>query len=186
MSSLGAHIRTGGVFDTFVPHEDGLEFANLLEPLKSFGVDETKSKQLLSAAIFALDLYMVIQGCDGLVANLNGRVPDEGTIVEATTAFILGKPLVLYKDDSRSLLEGADNPMVLGMTGGKVVARLEDVREVLSKAFEDSPPRKAAPSLPQDIVHTLEVGEHLRSALLSSSGVQQIAGIIVHFAARLA
>ncbi|KQR77003.1 hypothetical protein ASG35_12045 [Burkholderia sp. Leaf177] len=52
---------------------------------------------------------------DVVVANLNGRVPDEGTIVEATLACHSGKPLVLYKTDVRSMLGGSDNPMVTGL-----------------------------------------------------------------------
>ena len=39
--------------------------------------------------------------------NLNGRVPDEGAVAEATMAWMLGKPIVFYKADYSQLDRGA-------------------------------------------------------------------------------
>ena len=48
---------------------------------------------------------------------MNGRVPDEGGVVETAVAFAFGKPVVLYKNDDRSLSQGYDNLMLLGASG---------------------------------------------------------------------
>jgi nucleoside 2-deoxyribosyltransferase len=43
---------------------------------------------IVNKAIFSLDTYQLLRQCDVVVANLNGRVPDEGTIVEATLVLL--------------------------------------------------------------------------------------------------
>jgi nucleoside 2-deoxyribosyltransferase len=112
-----ATVLERGKMSTFLPHRDGLEFARLRPALGSLGVGESQAGNMLSRAIFSLDVYQLLQNCDAVVANLNGRVPDEGTVVEASLAWHAGKPLVLYKADSRSMLEGSDNPMLVGLGG---------------------------------------------------------------------
>jgi hypothetical protein len=67
-----------------------------------------------------------------LVANLNGRVPDEGMVSETAMAFMLGKPIVLYKEDCRSMVEGRSNPLVVGMTGFKTVDEIDLIPEALA------------------------------------------------------
>ena len=42
-----------------------------------------------------MDCHELLNATTGVVANLNGRIPDEGTIVEAALAWHSGKALVL-------------------------------------------------------------------------------------------
>ena len=44
-----------------------------------------------------------------------GRTPDEGAVSEAAMAWTLGKPMVAYKDDVRSLIAGRVNPPLVGL-----------------------------------------------------------------------
>jgi nucleoside 2-deoxyribosyltransferase len=116
MAQIAQALEEAG-FATFLPQRDGLEFSRLLPVLQGMGVSLSAADAMLQRAIFSLDVYELLAGADAVVANLNGRVPDEGTVVEASLAWHAGKPLVLYKDDARSLLNGADNPMLTGLGG---------------------------------------------------------------------
>jgi nucleoside 2-deoxyribosyltransferase len=114
MDSIASTLEQSG-FSTFLPHRDGLEFAQLKPELEKLGASPDEAASAVEKAIFSLDTYHLLRQCDVVVANLNGRVPDEGTIVEATLAWHSGKPLILYKTDVRSMLGGSDNPMVTGL-----------------------------------------------------------------------
>ena len=105
-------------FDTFVPHRDGIE----AWVMGSAGMGVTQipgvasGTKLVNKMIFALDTYQILDRCDALVMNLNGRVPDEGAVSETAMAYAAGVPLVIYKDDPRSTISGTDNAMLLGLT----------------------------------------------------------------------
>lgn len=118
----------------YLPHRDGMEFRLILDVLEQRGFARPTAAQFLHAAIFALDVYQLVVECDGLVWNLNGRVPDEGAVTEASIAWTLGKPMVAYMDDVRSLIAGRVNPMLVGMvefttfeTIAELPARLAEV-----------------------------------------------------------
>jgi nucleoside 2-deoxyribosyltransferase len=121
--------------ETFLPHRDGLEFAQLLPALLDIGVSQGRADGILQRAIFSLDVYQLLVGCQGVVVNLNGRVPDEGTVVEASLAWHAGKPLVLYKRDARTLLDGSDNPMLSGLGGFEMVRAIDELPQALEHAF---------------------------------------------------
>ena len=72
-------------FETFLPHRNGLEFTPLAQVLEGMGVDHEEALRFWDHAIFALDVYQATRGCDAVIVNLNGRVPDEGAVVEAAT-----------------------------------------------------------------------------------------------------
>jgi hypothetical protein len=46
----------------------------------------------------------------------DGRTPDDGSAVETAAAFTAGKPIVIYKTTPITMLAGADNPMVEGLS----------------------------------------------------------------------
>lgn len=121
--------------ETFLPHRDGLEFSQLLPALLDIGVSQGRADGILQRAIFSLDVYQLLVGCQGVVVNLNGRVPDEGTVVEASLAWHAGKPLVLYKRDARTLLDGSDNPMLSGLGGFEMVRAIDELPQALELAF---------------------------------------------------
>lgn len=131
-----ADVLEGKGFNVFLPHRDGLEFADLLGVFREKGVSENSAQCLLNKAIFILDVYQVIDS-DGLVLNINGRVPDEGATVEAGIAWNAGKEVVIYKNDARTLLSGNDNPLLLGLAGFDTVNKIYDIPAVFEKIFED-------------------------------------------------
>ena len=124
----------------FLPHRDGLEFANIFPSLLKKGVAPQQAKEILNNAIFSLDVFHVTDS-QGLVLNINGRVPDEGAMVEAGIAWACNKVIVIFRNDSRSLLEGNCNPMILGLSDFSYIENYEDIPKTFdfkfSKARED-------------------------------------------------
>ena len=53
-----------------------------------------------------------VRECDILVAYIDGRVPDEGTVFEIGMAFALGKPIYMVRSDRRSFMQGHLNVML--------------------------------------------------------------------------
>ncbi len=124
MTAIAQSLERAG-FDTFLPHRDGLEayvlrFGSSALPGVVPGV-----RDRVDAAIFALDAYELVERCDAVVCNLNGRVPDEGMIVEASFAFAVGRPVVLYKADARAPFGGRDNAMLTGLVRGGIEDRID-------------------------------------------------------------
>jgi nucleoside 2-deoxyribosyltransferase len=120
-------------FTTFLPQRDGIErFVTRLinTPLNTniFG-----SRRNMDKAIFALDVYQIVKRCDCLVFNMNGRVPDEGAVAEAGIAFAAGKPVVIYKNDVRTIFKGGDNSMITGLSAYPTVRNLKKLPEVIKE-----------------------------------------------------
>lgn len=135
-------------FSTFVPHADGMEFSLVRPVLTRLGFSDEAAGQLLHEAIFALDVYQVVAGCGSLVLNLNGRVPDEGAVAEATMAWMLGKPVVIYKEDRRSLIAGRDNPLVVGQAAFLAYACMEDLAVALAERVASLAEQASLPLAP--------------------------------------
>lgn len=153
MTAIAQTLEHAG-HDTFLPHRDGLEpyvlrFGNSALPGLLPGV-----RGGVDYAIFALDVYELVECCDAIVCNLNGRVPDEGMIVEASIAYAVGKPLVLYKADSRAPFGGHDNAMLTALASGGIEDRIdrlpERVEKVLAAAGEPGMPSPALASAVAD------------------------------------
>jgi len=135
-----ANIFEDAGYGTFLPHRDGLEryvlgFVNTPLNNNILGMQDR-----INRAIFALDVYQIVQRCEYFVFNMNGRVPDEGAVAEAGIAFATGKPVVLYKNDYRSTFCGKDNSMLLGLSAldpvgdrKKLPSALLDAQEILEK-----------------------------------------------------
>jgi len=117
MTAIAETLEAAG-YETFLPHRDGLErfVTKALKDPRFMSRSPRRLNLFASKAVFALDLYQIVECCDSLVMNLNGRVPDEGAVVETAVAFAAGKPLVLYKNDSRAPFHGNDNSMVAGLS----------------------------------------------------------------------
>lgn len=120
-----ATILEGAGFDTFLPHRDGLEPYVLRFSGGALPAVVPSARDRVDRAIFALDVYELLDRCDAVVCNLNGRVPDEGMVVEASLAFAVGKPIVLYKADSRAPFGGRDNAMLTALGRGGIEDHLE-------------------------------------------------------------
>lgn len=117
---LDALLRKQG-YDTFLPQRDGFEKAVL---------DRNMASEKANRQIFDKDVSE-IRKCDILVMLLDGRVPDEGACVELGIAFALEKKCLGLKTDKRSLMNGEDNPLILGCFNWKVAHSLDQLAEML-------------------------------------------------------
>jgi len=167
MAEIAACLERAG-FSTFLPHRDGLEFAKLKPALHARGLGEREASLVLARAVFSLDTFELLQKADAVVVNLNGRVPDEGAVVEAALAWHSGKALVLYKHDARSKLSGEDNPMVTGLGRFSVCA----LRAELAR------PRGA------DAAGTVALGERVAAFRAAHSDEAAIADFLIASAGR--
>jgi nucleoside 2-deoxyribosyltransferase len=106
-------------FTTYLPQRDGIEVGRVMQlvghPLLE-GYIADKIMLQVRKWVFALDMYQLLERCQSLVFNLDGRTPDDGSVVETSAAFIAGKPIVIYKTSPITMLAGADNPMVEGLS----------------------------------------------------------------------
>jgi nucleoside 2-deoxyribosyltransferase len=116
----------GGGFECHVPQNNGIEVANVMELLNDPSLHGGTMLEPLvldrciawaTRTVAALDVFQVIEGCQCTVLNIDGRVPDEGTLVEATLAWYAGHPVVPYKTTSISELGGNNNPMIGVISG---------------------------------------------------------------------
>ena len=121
-----ADVLEANGFDVFLPHRDGFEFAKLSTVIEEFIQSKKDTNLLLQKAIFTLDVYQVLSS-DGLILNMNGRVPDEGAMVEAGIAWNAGKKIVIYKNDSRSLINGEDNPLLIGLSDFITISDISNI-----------------------------------------------------------
>jgi len=130
MSAIAKVLEDAG-FQTFLPHRDGMERYVLRFSNSSFPSTVSGIRTRIDHAIFSLDVYELIERCSAVVCNLNGRVPDEGMVVEAALAYAAGKPLVLFKDDARAPFGGYDNSMLTSLVHGNIIHKLKDLPSAL-------------------------------------------------------
>jgi nucleoside 2-deoxyribosyltransferase len=169
MDSISSVLEQAG-FSTFLPHRDGLEFAQLKPALEQCGASPNEAVSMLNKAIFALDTYQLLRRCDVIVANLNGRVPDEGTVVEATLAWHSGKPLILFKTDVRSMLNGSDNPMVTGLGDFETIDDLSALPAAIG--------RVVARHSSEKVTETLDFGASIATLRNDSDSVSALAATL--------
>ena len=89
--------------EVFLPQRDGGCFAEL----PNF-VDGTSREAILHRKDIA-----ALNWCDTILFVFDGRVPDEGACFELGYAYAKGKRCVGFKTDSRSLIQGCDNLMIV-------------------------------------------------------------------------
>jgi nucleoside 2-deoxyribosyltransferase len=135
MQEIAISLERSG-YEVFLPQRDGLEFANLFSVYNEMGFSEGDTNLLLSKAIFTLDVFQVLDS-HGLVLNINGRVPDEGAMVEAGIAWNAGKKIVIYKNDARTLINGNDNPLLLGLANFITIDSVSKIPEAFNALFVD-------------------------------------------------
>jgi nucleoside 2-deoxyribosyltransferase len=164
MTAIAETLEKAG-YATFLPHRDGLE-AYLLQYVNDPRVNFIRippANRFLSRAAFALDIYQILERCDALVMNMNGRVPDEGAVAETAVAFAAGKPLVIYKNDHRTLLNGHDNSMLIGLSQTfSTVERMEkipvEVGRILERVERTGPTPYRGESIPPNVREVLGLG----------------------------
>jgi len=109
-------------YTTFLPQRDGLLLADLLA--------RGMTKEEALRRIFTLDVE-TIAGRDLFLFNLDGRVPDEGACVELGIAFAHKKRCIGLKTDCRTLMEGLDNPLLLGPLQGRLARSVPELARFL-------------------------------------------------------
>lgn len=109
-SKIKAELTDAG-FDVVLPQDS----EPLFEPTEMGNTEYAKES---ARKVFEKDLRL-LDGCDVLVFNLDGRVPDEGACVELGYAFAKGKRVYGLKTDIRVAEFGIDNMMISGMLGNK-------------------------------------------------------------------
>lgn len=135
MDLIALSLENAG-YKVFLPHRDGIELAKFSSTLVEKGISISDANSLLAKAVFMIDTFQILEN-DGLVLNLNGRVPDEGAMVEAGIAWALCKPIVIYKNDVRSLLGGQDNPLVAGLAEFKILSDIDEIPKEFDRAFSN-------------------------------------------------
>jgi len=155
---------------TFLPQRDGLEFAKLHPEFRGRELDAKQAESVLARAIFSLDVYKLLSWSDVVVANLNGRVADEGTVVEAALAWHSGKVLVLFKSDARSMLNGFDNPMLTGLGNFVVCSRINDLDRAISEAMERHDPDRVSA--------VTSLGEMISDTKARNGGLDEMVGML--------
>jgi nucleoside 2-deoxyribosyltransferase len=167
MLALARRLEECG-YATFLPQRDGIEALVMGMIDSPLNVNLFNIRKALDRAIFALDIYQILERCDALVFNMNGRVPDEGALVETAVAWTAGKPLVIYKDDARTAFKGMDNSMISGLVYTRRVGSLEKIPAELEKTLKkvstagDNPCMR---NLPPAVKDAVDLGRRIWSLL---------------------
>jgi nucleoside 2-deoxyribosyltransferase len=181
MEMLAEVLELSG-FKTFLPHRDGFVFEMIVPDIVRAGYPLDAAQWMTRQAIFALDVCQALLICDGMVVNLNGRVPDEGAVVEGAMAWTVGKAVVLFKNDSRSKIDGLDNPLVAGLGGFRAVHRSEDLPPAMTHALGEHPPEPVrVESLQVTTRQAVERGQRLIEAYTTEDPGRLIQAIVEIF-----
>jgi len=173
-----ARVLQGAGFSVFLPHRDGFVFTEVHREFLRGGYTSEEATRMIQQAIFWLDTYEVVSRCQGLVLNMNGRVPDEGAVAEAAMAWMASKTIVLYKSDSRSLIQGSDNPLVLGLGSFAKVSTIPEIAYAFTQLFRSRRPKPEF-SLRQVVRGTVEAGRRLSRLLGACKSAGEIVPVIV-------
>ncbi len=181
MLAIASALEEAG-FATFLPQRDGLELTRCAEKLVSIGFAPGDASRMMTEAVFALDVYQVLYSCSVIIANLNGRVPDEGTVSEASMAWARGKPVVGYKTDSRTAFAGQDNPLVSGLFGFALCHSIAElVRAVGEKANLGGGSQACARE--EEIAAHARMGREITAVLEKSRSIDLVAEIVCRYQA---
>lgn len=175
-NDLATALEAGG-FECHVPQNNGIEVASVMQLLNDPSLHGDKMLEPLvldrcivwvTRTVVALDVYQVVEGCQCTVLNIDGRVPDEGTLVEATLAWYAGHPVVPYKTTSISELGGNNNPMIGVISGWAPVSSdaagvLAAVKAAVKSAVATPQPVTTPPLDVQQLIDLGRVISDIRS-----------------------
>lgn len=89
--------------EVFLPQRDGGCFAELPSIIAGISREKFLHKKDIQA----------LNWCDAILFVFDGRVPDEGACFELGYAYAKGKRCFGFKTDTRSLIQGYDNLMIV-------------------------------------------------------------------------
>ncbi|MFO8048943.1 MAG: nucleoside 2-deoxyribosyltransferase, partial [Desulfosudaceae bacterium] len=149
----------------YLPYRDGLEG---LYPAAEASDEAARRKR--ARLVLAFNANRLIRECRAMVFSLNGRVPDEDGLVAAALAFMSGIPVILYKQDHRSVFHGHDNAMIIGLsrdfaTVDSAAAMVKAVRKEIAR----SGPARSGRQLPPALSAAVELGRELSRMLAENS-----------------
>jgi nucleoside 2-deoxyribosyltransferase len=149
-------------YQVYVAPRDGFEMLRLIDVMED---PDLQSDLLYMASLMVQKIGWCLEiakldECDGLLLNMNGRVPDEGAVMEASMAFTAGKAVVNYKDSSVTMWGLFDNPMVAALDGtwqpvrspGQIVTAMQAALAAAPAASTVAPYRYAPPPYLQDVI----------------------------------
>ena len=93
-------------------------------------------------------------------------------------AWMAGKAVVLYKADSRSLIQGNDNDLVLGLGNFVKVSTIPEIAYAFTQLFRTWRPGKG-PLLPPAVRSAVEAGRRLSRLLVTCKSLADIVPVIV-------
>jgi len=175
MEQIATVLENAG-HSVFLPQRDGLGLSELFPFFLEKGVPAQRALNILNMAIFSLDVFEIIDS-DGLVLNLNGRVPDEGAVVEAGIAWANNKSLVIFKNDDRSLIQGNCNPLVMGLSNFEFVETYENIPIAFAKKLNESTGNTFS-ALPK-FEATTKNGKTIREYLSSPKTTDEITELLI-------
>ncbi len=165
-------------YSVFLPQRDGLEFAELFPIFLNKGIEAQIALKILNMAIFSLDAFQVITS-DGLVLNMNGRVPDEGSVVEAGIAWAHNKIVVIFKSDLRSLVQGNCNPMILGLGSFSFVNNYDEIVDAFNSKFS-SEIQKLFQTTNSNFDTTTRSGKEISKYLTTKKSDSDVADLLIY------
>ena len=177
MAKIADALKKAG-YCVFLPQEDGLEFSKLYPAFIKCGINETKTNEILNEAIFSLDVFEVLDA-DGLILNMNGRVPDEGAMVEAGMAWSHEKVVVIYNSDDRSLIQGSCNPLVLGLSNFETVSSYEEIVHTFERKFRELGSCIISSRNKTGFENAKYKGKTIRDFLNSKKNEQELANLLI-------
>jgi nucleoside 2-deoxyribosyltransferase len=150
---------------TYLPQRDGIEVGRVMQLLNYPQIASETGQAAMSIVrkvVFSLDVYQLLARCTCVVFNLDGRVPDEGSVVETSLAYAAGKPIVIYKTTPVTFLAGQDNPMIEGFsTTWTNHATIPDVIQALQGRIAAHKKLKYEYHPPIGIKHVIDIGRHV-------------------------
>ena len=176
MADIASALEKAGYF-VFLPQRDGLRFAKLLPILIKRDIIVDKSTRILNMAIFSLDVFQIMDS-QGLVVNMNGRVPDEGAMVEAGIAWSHNKAVVIFRNDTRTLVQNTCNPLAMGLSDFKSVDKYEDIPGIFNEKFAASDREISVPEETQ-FGSTKTKGKRIRELLTKQKNFNEIADLLI-------
>jgi nucleoside 2-deoxyribosyltransferase len=160
-------------YTTYLPQRDGIEVGRVMQLVDHPILEGWIAEDVMAVVrkwVFALDMFQLLERCKSLVLNLDGRVPDDGSVVETAAAFTAGKPIVIYKTTPITMLAGTDNPMVQGLSSTwSYEDALTALPATLASAVSGAAPYQYSP--PANISSLIQEGSRVWDVLEALRGM---------------
>ena len=125
---------------------------------ESLDIDKLNIMGCLS---IASDIFYMQEKADLVIGVLNGRVPDESTVIKLGIAYVLGLPVLLFKLDSRIAFVTGDNSMILGLSSYPLVKSLKSLNKMLNKIEKSQCNKASINNLPANIQIFFNLGQQV-------------------------